>query len=381
LFGVALTTRALFFVAATLFLVAPAAAQTREGEALQRLLRAYKQDAGRGVAQLIAANEDEIDRLLKACRGTQSLRDQVPPRGLVGDGPPACSRHDFLTFSQLFQDAAIELLARDYNRSGRFVGHGEYLLESLFRDYPDHTPLEIKFISLWYAHGTRFLLTQHFLQRAINLVEKVRTWLPENAEIEVTRGLVAEIPAGWLASNPRGKERTVIDENVAPFTFYRPSSGPNQGPYQAAVNQYLEALSIEPNHVRALLHLAWARVRGRDGRAAQDAQRALQHAGDDDERYLAYLLIAAAADVKEEPYASLDAYAAARQVGPRYQSACTGLAGAYGSAGDRASASRTALECMAIEPDDSHPDPWLTLRFGLTERSVVDWLDAEARRP
>jgi tetratricopeptide (TPR) repeat protein len=224
------------------------------------------------------------------------------------------------------------------------------------------------------------LLSQHFLDRAARLLADVFTWFPESAELYVTRGLIAEIPVGWLASTLRGEKPTVIDDGAAPIRFYVPPAGPNQGPAAAAANQYRQAIVLDPTSARAYLHLAWVHVRERDDRAVEDARHALQYAGNDDERYLAQLLLAAIAERNERYDDAIAAYSRARELGPRYQVACTGLANAYAAAGD-AGAATTAIECLSLRSSAAQPDPWLVLRYGITEPAIVDWLDTEARRP
>lgn len=361
---------------------APAIAQRPGAPDLTRLIETFRSEPSAAVADLIGLDDDVRTRVLQACRSKTAGRAQ-----------PLCSRHDLLTVAQLVLDAAVELINQHNQRASDFLEQGAWLLRGLLEDDKKFTPVEARFTSLWFSHAARSLLAQHYIDRAGKVLESGFRLTPESAELYVTRGAIAEIPQSWRASSVRGKDPTMVDPNLAPrITPPRsPGQGPQanpdsrdrraqQDPLAEAANQYRQALRVDPAHVAAHLQLAWVHVRQRDGRATDDVSRAMANATTDDERYLGALLLAAVDEAKGRPDSALEHYRHAWKLGPRYQSGCTGLASALAATGDVDGAARTSVECMSIESAPDHPDPWLTLRFGISATATVEWLHEEARR-
>lgn len=357
--------------------------QGTDAVAVQQLLGTYREDRAAGVAAILNLPNQRLESYLRACRDT--LAAAATGRG--GSLSPApsstmslCSRHDVQTFAQVLLDASIQLFQNDPNRAGRLINDGAILLRDFYEAYPDRTSREVDFIARWHAHAIRMLLSQRFLQRAALVLDRTFTWLPDSAELYVTRGTVAEIPLGWIRSNMRGAP-VVTDPDMQPLSLYVPPTTTRQGALTTAAAQYLLALRADPTHVWAHLSLAWVQIRNKGNSAYEQIAEALKYATNDDERYVAQLLLGAQAEARKQTPEAVEAYTRARALGPTYQAACTSLAGLYASAGDGTAAARTAVECMAIEPDPNHPDPWFTLRFGITPHSVISWLHDEARRP
>lgn len=355
------------------------AQQPDSGGAFLRLLGLYRQDQLAGIRALAAAPERDLEAQLKVCRGTPPiainlvLRSNQPSISTRAAAPPVCQRRDFLTAAMLFTDTAGGIINADHERAGRLVRSGAQLLKGLWEDYPDHTETESRFIPRWFAYSTRFLLSQRYLDPATRLVDEGLSIFPKSAELFVARGIVFETPVVWAVEN--------LDRAV-PFNTFPPAARAHGStPFKAAVNQYLQALANEPDHFGATLRMAWINVRDNDGRAGETAALALQRAANDDERYLAQLVLGAVAERKEDLEAAAAAYSRGWQLGPEYQAACAGLAAVYTRSGNGSNANRTALKCMAGTADDENYDPWLSLLFGLPDRLESERLHREARQP
>jgi hypothetical protein len=335
----------------------------------------YPSDPEAGVRALIELRDADIEDGVHAClavleRARHTLR---------------CTPQDLMTAAMLQADAAALIIAIDHERAAAHIRTGSRLLRPLqvapHRLPPAATGTEATFIPLWYAHTARLFLVQRHFPAALSIVREGLATYPRSAELHLALGVVYEVPWFWFDGNPRGER---IDRtNPASGRVAGPFSGPEERvrySLAAAANQYRRALSFDAAHGRARLRLGWLHVLAGDRRASEDLAAALRDASDDDERYLAHLMLGGLAERAGNRPEAIAAYSRAREAGPSYKTACIGLSHAYAVSGETASAADEANRCLMLQPDPERPDPWLTLRLGVTDTPVLESLHEQARR-
>jgi tetratricopeptide (TPR) repeat protein len=363
--------RVLVVLLAVLMSAAPAYAQP--GKEFVAAVQSYRADPDQGLKTFLRDRRMDIADGARFC-----LR--------------VCATRERLAAAMLLADAANASIVPDHERARDYVRVALFIL----RDPVDQTwgppgphsrsrALVETFIPAWVDYTARMFFSHNDFVAACSTVREgfaqMETLLPgvASATLHVTRGVIVETP---IRSLPLTSGRSF--DTSARF----PSSGVGVCGYgntadwiPRATADYLRALAIDAAHPHANLRLAWLRIMtGESGRAPQSIEQALHNATDDDTRYLAHLLKAGLAEKDGRVAEAVSAYQQASTLGPRYQSACTGLSRALTASGDFAAASQTAVACMAIAQDDEHPDPWLTLRFGITDTPTIEWLRAEVRK-
>jgi tetratricopeptide (TPR) repeat protein len=151
-----------------------------------------------------------------------------------------------------------------------------------------------------------------------------------------------------------------------------------EGQMQAAVNQYLKALSLDRHLALAHLHVGWVRqFLHDDERARPELEAALADADNDTVRYLAHLFLGAVDEHVNQLAAAKDDYEAAIAVSPRYQTGYVGLSRIEESLGHHERAQELALLCAQIAKGDD--DPWWDFRVRF-DRDALHALRRQAMR-
>jgi tetratricopeptide (TPR) repeat protein len=148
---------------------------------------------------------------------------------------------------------------------------------------------------------------------------------------------------------------------------------------KAAVNDYVQALSIDSHNAEAHLRLGWVRVFLADGRAKAELDAAVADARDDEVRYLAHLFLGGLAERENDLADALQEFELARTAGPDFQTPYVALSRVEQALGHDGRARELALVGLQLEKSAAD-DPWWDHRIGFDRESLY-WLRDEVRRP
>ena len=218
---------------------------------------------------------------------------------------------------------------------------------------------------LWYVSVVSLYTSTQRLQDATWILGDGLRRFPHEPKLYVARGAIAEAATRLAIPDLRR------DLPLEPRTRSRVEQA-----FRSAVVDYLHALEIDDTLASAHLHIGWTRLVLHDGRAADALERAVEHADNDDQRYLAHLFLGGA---REQAHRLEDArreYEAALAAGA-FQSAYVALSRVEDALGhaDRAR-DLAAAGAQLIKHDD---DPWWDYRIGFDRHGLLS-LRAEAQR-
>jgi hypothetical protein len=202
------------------------------------------------------------------------------------------------------------------------------------------------------------------------LDEAIRTY-PRSALVLKDEGIAEEIAIAAWNGNPRGA--------APPHEYQYVRHRDRPGSFERAEALYRHAAELAPGDVSARLRLAWATIALHRSEEAEEALAAARPlARSDDDRYLLHML-AGSVDAQRSDWAgAASEYKAATGALPGAQAAWIALSQAQLASGDRDAARASEETVLRRTPDR---DPWWSFSLGEIDRSTLEWLRDEVRRP
>lgn len=302
-----------------------------------RLVDRYVEDADAAVKTLARQARTAVDGAVNACA-------------------TMCSQQALVAAAMLHSDAAAVLMDSAPAEAAFHIRMASRLLGRV-----QERPV---WVQRWYEYNAMRYVSAGRFQNATTLVNEGLARYPRAATLYAARGTVSELQVTADHPNLRG---AAISDDRESFRVTRALEG--------AAADYRRALALDPRFEVARLRLGWIHLLLGDKRAADELSAIVQDATDDSIRYLAHLFLGGIAEGEGRLGDARQAYGAARQAGPRYQSACVALSHVEGALGDSTRAQEVALECFEHPKED---DPWW--RLGAFDPQTLDWLYSEARR-
>ena len=344
--------------------MAASAPLAQQDDAFVSLVRAYRTSPETSVLALLRLRRQQVDAGVRECLTVADIKTHQL----------RCSARELMAAAVLLTHGAAN--AREDAMAIVYIRAGNDLLKPFganFALWPPGSPSSVaRSVPLWYAHSGRTLLARRQAGEARRIVSDGLGRYPQSPDLHVALGLVGEVEVSW--SNPEGRG-DFADTYQADYVIRRLTPV-----LRESAREYERALALDSLFVGARLRLAWIYLITHDARALETLSFAGRHATEADEQYQIHLMRAALAERRGGFADALLEYQAARALGPNYPAACAGLSYAQTMTGDIEAAADSAVTCLTLRTDASHPDPWMALRFGITDTSTMEWLRAEARQ-
>lgn len=221
----------------------------------------------------------------------------------------------------------------------------------------------------WYAFASSIYVSQGLLNQARAYADNGLHRFPRSSVLLVARGVVAEMIARQAEEAPR----------IAVDGWSRGAAARRHEQLLTAASVNFElAIELDKASAVAYLHRGWILQQLGDQRATRELNLALANASDDSVRYLAHLILGAAAESRKDLDAAALEYEAARALGAA-QTACVALSHVEAQRG-HAGRAREIVDEFSRQSEHAE-DPWWNLRIGGFDSTALAWLRAEARQP